>query len=464
MILKGKIKKAGLILIFIILYLTTFSLTPSQVKPLPPDQTKGQVKPLPIEEPEVKKVCAKGVANIYEGNVENSRKAALRAAYAEAVSQGSMIEIGSMSLIKNVKYVSDIVLTRSRGFIRNLKILNEGISDQDKTRYEVFIEAEVISQGKSSEEEIDGLRLYLNVLGNPILLIILPESNITPSSVGLVESKKDKIDLEYQDKETRVKITKETSNKTGVTSGATDIQVQKDRGTSVRSAETALAQAFSRFGYNVVTSDDLQANHLCTPEDLDKAKAGVTTKIIDVARAAEVDLVLYGVMNVSQEITKPAGVEMAKVVAEASAKAVVVSSGSLIDAFHQTTQAANFSSLKAYSDCIEKAANNIADVLAWKIPQILADTYREMRLVISPINLKNAEEVKNALKSVSGIEDVRFAKIPTVSNQKAELILLSGFIIPEKEEIVSRIEEILNAPIIIERADKFNIVCTIKTQ
>lgn len=422
-----------------------------QVKPLLPDTTKGQLKPIAIEEPQVKKVYAKGVASVFEGNIENARKAALRHAYSEAVSQACGLEIGSMSLIRNVKYVSDIVISRSRGFIRTYTILSEGISIKDPNKYAVFIEAEVIEKGKSSEGEIDGLRLYLEILGNPRILIILPEEHVefgTPSSL-----QKEKVEVEFQDRETQLKILRETSQR-GERSN--DMR-QRDSAQSetLRNAETALAQAFSRYGYQVVTSDDLAAEGLCKPEDLDKARTGATVKIVEIARAAGIDLALFGKMTVSTELTKPAGIEMIKVVAEATAKSIIVSTGRLIEALHYTTQTANFSPLSAYSNCLDNAASGIANVLAWKIPQILSDTYCETRLTLSPLDLNHADELRVVLKGVIGVEDVQFAKIPTAENPKAEYIILSGFIPPNIAEIIAICEQKLNARIAITKSSKF---------
>jgi hypothetical protein len=454
-------KLIALFLLFFGLFITYSSS--NQVKPLLiPDRSKDQITPLPIEEPTIKKVYGKGLGNIYEGNVENARKSALRMAYADAVSQGSGIEIGSISIIKNSKYVSDIVLSRTRGFIRNFKILNEGIADKANTKYEIFIEAEVVEKGQSPEIQIDGLRLYLEILGNPRLLIILPENRIAPGSSGLNEAKKDKLNVEFEDKETKLKVTKESASRKNEAAGAT---VQRDAGDTFRSGEAALAQAFTQYGYQVMTSDDLIADHICSQEDLDKAKAGVTAKITEIARAANIDLALFGVMNVTTEITKPtADIALAKVVAEASAKAVNVSSGKLIYPFHHSVQVANFSELKAYSDCMNKAADNIASVLAWKIPQVLTDDYRETRLILSPIDLKRAEEVRNALKGVTGVEDVRFARLPTERNPKAELVLLSGFISIEPGDILGQCEKTLNELLTIRKANKFEIECEVKSR
>lgn len=391
-------------------------------KPFVADERLDQNKVPSMDDFEVKTVSAKGIAKIFGGNIEIARKAALRAAYAEAVSQGGMIEVGSMSLIKNVKQVSDVVRSRSRGFIRNLDIVNEGLSEDNPNMYEVFINAEVISHGQASEDNVDGLQLFLDVLGNPTLLIIFPEFQIDA-----------------------------------------DRHIRKKDETTVRRMELALGQAFSRFGYQIMTSEDLQVQQFISSTDFDTAEEGVPSKIIDVARSVEVDLVLYGVMTSSQEITRPGGVELVKIVSEASGKAVIVSSGRIIDAFHQTSQAAGFSSLKAYADCIAKAAQNLADNYAWKIPQILADSLRETRLIVKNIDIEDVFPLKNALMEVYGIESIRMAKIPTVSDRRVEMILSSAYIVPDQYEVFAKIEDTLNVKVVIESVSKFSMECRIST-
>jgi hypothetical protein len=451
-------KKFALLLVLVGGCLVPASL-PLQVRPLSvPDKTKGQIVPLPNEEPAVKKVLAKGVAKVFEGNVESARKAALRAAYAEAVAFGGGVEVGSLSLIRNQKYVSEVVLSRSRGFVRGLLILNEGLSKKAPDQYEVFIEAQVIERGRSLDSEIDGLRLYLEVLGNPQLLIILPESPVVFADGAAGEAKSGAVDLEFQDQDTRIKLTKG-----GTEAANLKMDGPPDKGTALRGAEAALAQAFSAYGYQVITADDLAGGHLGTADELQRAKAGDTDRILEIARRAGIDLALFGTLKLTREVTKPAGVDMTKVVAEASAKAVIVSSGRRVDVYHHTTNAAGFSAAKAYADCLNRVADHIAAVLAWKIPQMLANELRETRLILSPLTLKSAEEVKNALKAVSGVEEVRFARIPTTANPRAEIILLSGFVAVEPAEVLAKCEEILKTRLDVRKAGKFVIECAARS-
>ena len=385
------------------------------------DQKTGVI-PLKTEEIRISNIKASGVATIFQGNVENAKRAALRAAYANAVGQGAGLEIGSMSLIRNAKDVSRVVTSRSSGFIRSFKILNEGVIKEDPPRYEVFIEAEVIEKGKAGDEEREGLKLYLEVLGNPRLLIILPETKANLAALNVNES----------------------------------------GGSSLRNMEMALAQVFSDYGYRVITSDDLQNSDTYSPDDLTEARLGVTEKVLKIAKSNNIDLVITGEINTQQIVVKPAGREMIRVEGEVTAKAVVVSSGKIIKAFQKMSRAANFSELNAYSDFVRRTAESIGILLAWKIPQILTEEYRETRLFLTGVTLQQTEDIRLALKKLIGIEAVRPSKLPVEGKLRAELILMSGYIPLDPVNILNICKEVLGQEIKVLRINKFEIEGTIK--
>src|SRR5262245_39129127 len=90
----------------------------AQVTPLPPRQpgTPGvtrqpdlpRIGPVtPLDPPaKVNHVFALGTATVFGGNVSAARQAALQAAYAEAVARGAGVEIGRLTLVRNVRAVS----------------------------------------------------------------------------------------------------------------------------------------------------------------------------------------------------------------------------------------------------------------------------------------------------------------------------------------------------------------------
>jgi len=294
-----------------------------KVVPLFPPQREGNVIPLPIKEPEIKKVISEGVATIFNGNVAQARLTAMRAAYAEAVERVSGLDIRSLTVIKDVKNVSDIVMSRSKGYIKNYRILSEGIPEKEPGKYRVLIEAEVVNKGTVKDDDIEGLRLYLGLLDNPKLLIMLPEKQfgLTEAELDQVSQKKTSIQIESEGTIISVHKSENVQSQKPVTAEGNT----SDVGTTFRSVEAALAQAFARYGYQVITSDDLLARGVHDPDVLAQAKAGVTAQAMKVARAEGADIALFGVMQISKEMRKTQGVELVLVSAQASAKALLVS-------------------------------------------------------------------------------------------------------------------------------------------
>jgi hypothetical protein len=211
-----------------------------------------------------------------------------------------------------------------------------------------------------------------------------------------------------------------------------------------------------------MTSDDLLAEGLCSPEVLAQAKAGVTARAVEVARAAGADLAFFGVLRMTEEIVKPANVELAMVTGEASAKALLVSSGKSIDAFHRVERASHTQMLMAYATCLDRVANNIVAVLAWKIPQILTDEYRETRLIVSGISLAQSMDLQGALSKIEGVDSVRILQAPTETKQVGQFVLMTGFVFVEPVEIVNKCSAALKAPVKLTKANKFQVECALE--
>jgi len=435
----------------------------AQVKPLPiPGSPPGQVQPLPIPDPATKKIMAEGVATVFNGNVQSARQAALRMAYGEAVGRGSGVEIGSMSLIKNVKWVTSIVAAKSRGFIKSYKVIREGLAKDEPTKYEVVIEAEVVEGGKIvGTDQFKALETYLGVLGNPRLLIILPERRVAAApGTGATSAtgNTDKTNVEFAQGDTKLKIVQEKTSTNLQSDPSKSAAAQNvDAGDSARSTEAALAQAFAHYGYQVVTSDDLLAQGLCTSQTLANARAGVTADAVTAARAAGADLAFLGVLRLSESQIHPQGVDLVMVTAEASAKALVVSSGKMVDAFHRAEQASSRQMLKAYADCLDKIADGIASTLAWDIPRILSDEYRETRLEVNGLDLRQAMDLKAALMTIEGVEDAALDQIPSERNPVTRVTIKSGFVFVEPLEIMEKCARALKVRFRLINANKFEV-------
>ena len=402
------------------------------------------------------RVVASGMAPVYGGNVRAARTAALQAAYAEAISQGSGTEIGRLTLIRNVRAVTDVVSSRARGFIRSYDVVGEDLLEGPPSRYEVRIVAQV-SQSVATEETLgESLRLFLEVIGNPKLLVLLPHRRTeSERGIGAASESAEAMTVDVEDPSVRIKVTKSAGKKNTV--AVTGAVPAADDDGLIGGIEAAVAQAFTRYGYQVATSDDLVAGGLCSAAQLARARQGITADALAVARAADADLLLTGVVRVESQSVRPHGVDFVSVTAEASAKAIVVSNGYVIDAFHRTTTKAHPSRLGAFSATIEVIAKQFADALAWKVPSLLASRPRSTRLVVRNVDLPGAQAMKGRLEGIEGVEAVRFVNIPTMAHPETVLEVMTSFVRLEPDELAAVCASGAGTELRIASASKFEL-------
>jgi hypothetical protein len=229
----------------------------------------------------------------------------------------------------------------------------------------------------------------------------------------------------------------------------------------MRSAEAAIAQAFGAFNYPVMTSDDVIATGGITDEQLARARQGVTADAVAVAQAVGADLLLIGNVQLSWQRVKPQDVEFVSATTVASAKALVVSNGYIIEAFNRSVTKAHTSALGAITASLQGVAADFAAALAWKIPSILASRPRITRISFANVDLALAQKLKQGLESLEGVDAVRFATVPTQTNPKAELELLSGYILLPQDEIVAHAMSAAGRPVQLVSADKFTVRMTV---
>jgi hypothetical protein len=396
------------------------------VTPQPERPRIGQVEPLAPQAAPAR-IFAVGIATVFGGNVSAARQAALQAAYAEAVARVAGVEIGRLTLVRNVRAVSDIVASRSKGFVKSYEIVREEVVAGDPPRFEVRINAVVVQQ--ADEANVDGLKLFLEVMGNPRLAVVLPEAAFNPPPPEGQE---------------------QTTMPWGQTAPSTPAGL-------MRNAEAAIAQAFGAFGYAVTTSDDLLATGAVSVAQLERARQGVTVDAIAVAKAAGADLLLTGNVQLSWQRVKPEGVEFVSATTVAAAKALVVSNGFIIEAFNRSVTRAHVSALGAITASLQNVAADLAGALAWKVPSILASRPRVTRVAFANVDLALAQRLKEALEGLDGVESVRFATVPTAASATAELEMLSGYILLPQDELVTRCMQAAGRPVQLESADRFEV-------
>jgi hypothetical protein len=365
-------------------------------------------------------ITSEGAAPIPGGNVQAARLGALRLAYADAVARGSGAAIGPMLLVQNVRAVTSVVTARSRGFVKAYRVLSEGIPPDSPGVYRVKIEAEVSDDDRPLEGDLTpSLAVYLELLGTPRLLIVLPERR-----------------------------------------GAGDEPVGS--GATLRHTEAAVGEAFAHQGYEIVTSDDLLVRGLCTRDVVEQARAGVTAKAVEAGRAAGADLALVGVVRLTDDAVSAANVDLRMATAEVSAKAIVLSSNKTIDVVHLSEQSSSVTGLKALSDCVEKVASRLTESVGWQIPRILTEEFRETTLVIKGVSAGDAVRLRATLAGIQGVQDVRVLEVPSEKTTSARYVLVSGFIFVDAPEVFDRCKAALPARLKLVSANKYSIECVVE--
>lgn len=318
-------------------------------------------------------IYAVGTAQIGPQGTQTARAAALQAAYAEAVARGAGLQVDSMTLVRDVRQVVDVVSSRSSGFITRYDIAHEGA---ENGVYTVGIEAHVAVRELSDEEQtLAGLRLYLQVFGRPTVLILFPQFD----TVGELESPAVAETQPFQ-KETRKsqsgEVASESSTESYVLPGG---GYQAVPGTTtlapgvLRGTEAAIAQQLSKYGYLLKTSDDVSSSPQVTPITLSRARQGLTQEARLVGQAVGADLVIVGSLQVSGRSITTHNVDFQQASGEAAMKAISMKTGETITVFHKSSTRAGSNILQAAAAVKTQIATDFAQELAWAVPRMLAD-------------------------------------------------------------------------------------------
>ena len=346
------------------------------------------------------KVYSTGLAKIFNNNVERARRSAVRQAYSEAVGKGAGMEIGSMTVVKNFQLVSDILTSRSNGFINDFTIVEEGLSEKYDSHYFVTIEAEVSKGNVSDLNSRKGLRAYLDLLENPAIIIFLTESEFSIKEIG------------------------KKPNVSG--SGG------------LRAAETQLAQALMEYGYRTITSDEILAEGYVDENELKKARMGSTAYLVKVARIVGADVIINGMIRIDHKQISPAGVPLEMVGADFTSKTILASAKRKVKMMHITERKSHPEVTEAYTEALNSLTTRLSESIAWDLPKILAKEHRQTDLSVRNVDISTCQKIQNALSGDPKIESVKLVHLPTKNNnQMADMTLYTGFIRLSSAELVS---------------------------
>lgn len=439
---------------------------------LPGDSPRSQVKPLDkssqdLRDPQVESlldqtesqggVYAVGEASIVNGNVSEARQRALQAAYAEAVAVGAGVSVGSLTLIRNVSQITDLVTTQSSGFISDYEVIQESVLPSSNGQIlRMEIEATVLRQEATSQEErLNGLRLFLQVLGNPRVLIIAPYYDATMNQPGVSSSAQSRASAESDSGTAEVK--GQFSSSASV-AGNRDYEGTPDASldsTIIRAAEAALAQQLNKYGYTTYTIDSLFGK--VDNAVLGRAERGDTAAAISAAREVGADIALIGRFVGAARRINPQGVEFEQVSIEYSSRATIVSTGEEVRTFSLSSTKAHSNMLSARNEATSMIAEQVAEELAWKIPDILANSRHSYQVFIQNFSAEQALEMNSMLSQIEGVVQTRIMQLPSQRDASARFELEMGYIKVPASEIYMSIDSQLDVPMSLQAQNAFEM-------
>lgn len=439
------------------LLLVTDALATSGVIPLPPGGGAGAttvapaVHPLPSSDPvaEERSVVVEGRANLNAG-VEVARRQALLDAYRRAINVGGSMEVTEFSQVRNFRDVVDIVTKRSHGWIKQHEVLAEGPVSDNPALYRVAIRALVVDRLDGQRDDV--LRQMVLMAGSPNVLFMLAEQDGSGNTVAA--SAEESVDVSIASDDIEVSVRRRGA--TGVAGGVEGVP-----DAPARSVEHLLAREFAEVGYQVMTSDDVSAVHGVSRDMIGRARRGDGADAARIGRLAGADVVVVGVVRYSVSAMSGGGTDLNPLMGAVgiSARAVLPSSGKVL-AVASTRQrrmvVRHADTFLAREESMARAAYIAAGELKWKIPQVLADEPRQIRITANAVAYDQAEAIRRYLAELSGIERVNMLGW---KEGTAHYELLSIFTGPTEDEVYRAMKTRFSSARMLE-IENFRLVLT----
>ena len=408
--------------------LLAFATTASnaQVEPLSrleSEPARGEVRPLdPLMSPS--RIFAEGVATVFSGDVATARQVALQAAYAEAIAAGTGVSVGSLTVVKNVREISDFVTSRTRGIITGYEIISEEIFQKHGVhQLRIAIEADVLPEDASAKDSHAALKLFLGVLGQPTIMILMPQFDATmPVSIDAFHQR------DYAG-----------SPRASLPQGV------------LRSTEAAIAQELNGFGYRTSTVDAVHRTVEHNAAEVPAAMSGDTAAALAVAREVGAAALIVGNLVVATRRIAPHGVVFEQATGEMSARAYIVSTGEEVQTFHASSTKAHSNALAAIASIRVDIAEQLSEELAWTIPKLLAESPHMFRVEIAGVR-NQWSKVVEVLANLDGVLDARVVRLPDSVQEYAVIELETGFVRLSPAQILAAIEAAFARKSVVERS------------
>jgi hypothetical protein len=304
-----------------------------------------------------------------------ARKTALMSAYRKAINKGGTIEVSEFSQLRNFKDVIDVVTKRTHGYIKEHKVISEGVDENDANKYIVKLQALVVDRFDNGKANDQAIHQLVDLIGNPRVLFLLAESKVDGSNVSSVLR----------------------------SDGAQD-----DGQTT---AEHVMAKAFKEVGYEILTSDDIAQHESVGASELMSAQKGAGSVAAKIGRLVNADIVVAGKVRFQTRVVSGAGTDVNASMGNVSlsAKVVLPGNGKVLAV---TTKRQRFmslqgnSSLAAKENSIAKAAKKAANELKWSVPNILANETRDIEIVVNKASFSNSDKLRLYLSKLQGVEKI----------------------------------------------------------
>lgn len=324
---------------------------------------------------------------------------ALQNAYVSAVEQGAGIRITSMARMENFEKAAHVLLRRTEGYIRSFTMIHDGPSMEEPSKYEVIIDAKVLTGSAHGNADLMALGALLGMVDHPKVLLFMgvhrePDSSSSATSlsetVRIQEHGEDSVSIDRS-----------------VTLGG--LAGESNSNTESSDLETVMASELSRLGYQVLTTLDVHDGEKDTSKKISQARAGYTKLARELGRNNGADIVILGSLRYEINPLDMViyGVRYKySVRATTSAKAVLASTGEVLDvSINEITRRAR-TPREARHGALTDTARQIARQLGWKIPEVLAQ-YPQI-ISVSILNCPSTEVTNLALtlRSVPGVQAV----------------------------------------------------------
>jgi hypothetical protein len=346
------------------------------------------------EKEEEKTVVAKGVADTTGKDAAAARDEAILDGLRKAVEQGIGTFITSRTEVKDFAVVYDKILSESRGYIKEYKIINEGKEKDDKL---IWVEIEAIVKLAKLRGDWDELKFYLKQKGDPKVLVVLTEK------------------IDGQEEEKGEFGTREVEN------------FFKEKGT-----------------VNVIDRGTLEEAKL---REISKAVlSGDLAKVAHIGGAAGANIVIIGTVEASFKEEKEAYRGAGKYnwyKGQVGAKAVRTDDAKIlcsknVEGKDGVDQAKRGAAIKA----IQNAGLSLAPVILEGILKEWAQDISvgsQITLVIKNVNFAQWLKIKKVLTAIRGVSDVN---LDNISNEIAT-IRLKSFLKTEKfAERLTKLEDV----------------------